>query len=115
MGILNKLKLVLPLSAKLHIYNSLILSHLNFCILAWGYKCDRTVKLQKKISRILSLSKYNAHTEPIFKRLKLLKVSDILIMQELNFYYKFIHEKLPSYLHNLPLYANTNTHNYTSK
>ncbi len=34
MGILNKLKYVLPLSAKLHIYNSLILSHLNFCNLA---------------------------------------------------------------------------------
>ncbi len=66
MGILNKLKYVLPLSAKLHIYNSLILSHLNFCILAWGYKCDRIVQLQKNISRILSLSKYNAHTEPIF-------------------------------------------------
>ncbi len=49
MGILNKLKHVLPLSAKLHIYNSLILSHLNFCILACGYKCDRIVKLQKKL------------------------------------------------------------------
>ncbi len=66
MGILNKLKHVLPLSTKLHIYNSLILSHLNICILAWGYKCDRMVKLQKNISRILSLSKYNAHREPIF-------------------------------------------------
>ncbi len=101
---------VLPLSAKLHIYNSLILSHLNFCILVWGYKFDKIVKLQKKISRILSLSKYNAHTEPILKRLKLLKVSDILLMQKLKFYYKFIPEKLQ----NLPLYANTNPHNYAT-
>ncbi len=99
----------------LYIYNSLILSDLNFCILAWGYKCDRIVKLQKKISRIISLSKYNAHIEPIFKRLKLLKVSDNLIMRELKFYYKFIHEKLPSYLQNLPLYANKNTHNYATR
>ncbi len=51
----------------------------------------------------------------IFKRLKLLKVSDILIMQELKFYYKFTHKKLPSYLQNLPLYANTNTHNYSTR
>ncbi len=79
--ILNKLKHVLLFSAKLHI--SLILSHINFCILGGGYKCDRIVKLQKTISRILSLSKHNACTKPIFKRLKLLKVSDILIMQEL--------------------------------
>ncbi len=36
-------------------------------------------------------------------------------MQELKFYYKFIHEKLPSYLQNLSLYANTNTHNYATR
>ncbi len=36
--ILNKLKHFLPLNAKVIIYNSLILSDLNFCILAWGYK-----------------------------------------------------------------------------
>ncbi len=37
------------------------------------------------------------------------------MMQELKFYYKFIHEKLTSYLQNLPLYANTNTHNYATR
>ncbi len=36
-------------------------------------------------------------------------------MQELKFYHKFINEKLPSYLQNLPLYANTNTHNYATR
>ncbi len=61
------------------------------------------------------LGAINVNTEPIFKRLKLLKVSDILIMHELKFYYKFIHEKLRSYLQNLPLYANTNTHNYATR
>ena len=45
MGILNKLKHFIPQKAKLHIYNSLILSHLNFGILAWGYQCDRIFKL----------------------------------------------------------------------
>ncbi len=50
MGILNKLKHFLPKQAKLHIYNSPILSHLNFGILAWGYKCDRIYKLQKYFS-----------------------------------------------------------------
>ncbi len=51
-----------------------------FYILACGYKCDRIVKLWKINSGILSLSKYNAHTEPILKRLRLLNVSDNLIM-----------------------------------
>ena len=74
-GVLNKIKYFLPLTVKLILYNSLILPHLNYGIMIWGYKCDRINKLQK--IRIVSLSKYNAHTEPIFKRLQLLKVADI--------------------------------------
>ncbi len=45
MGILNKLKHLLPLNAKVLTNNSLILS---FCILTLGYQCDSIVKLQKK-------------------------------------------------------------------
>ena len=105
-GILNKHKNFIPLESKLHIYSSLVLSYLNFGILSWGYKCDRIVKLQKKAVRIISLSKYNAHTEPIFKNLRLLKVNDILKQQELKFYYKFKHGLLPKYLLDLPFHTN---------
>ncbi len=89
MGILNRLKRFLPIHTKLLIYNSLVLSHLNFGILLWGFKYGKVFKLQKKVVRILSLSKYNAHTEPIFKKIKLLKIRDILKLQELKFYYKY--------------------------
>ncbi len=78
MGILNKLKHFIPIKTKILIYNSLVLSHLNFGILAWGFQCASLTKLQKKIIRILSRSKYNEHTEPIFKELKLHKLEDIL-------------------------------------
>lgn len=115
MGILNKLKHFLPLNAKVLIYNSLILSHLNFSILAWGYQCDRIVKLQKRIVRIISLSKYNAHTEPIFKNLKLLKIQDILKLQQYKFYYKFKNNKLPFYLQILPFDSNVNAHNHDTR
>ncbi len=114
MGILNKLKYFLPLNAKVLIYNSLILSHLNFCILAWGYKCDIIIKLQKRIVRILSLSKYNAHTDSVFKTHKLLKVQDIFKLQEFKFYFKFINNKLPYYLQNLPFNKNT-IHSHTTR
>ncbi len=113
-GILNKLKLFLPLNAKVLIYKSLILSHLNFGILAWSYQCDRIVKLQKKIVRIFSLIKYNAHTDPHFKTLRLLKVNDILKVQEFKFYFKFKNTMLPYYLQNM-LFDNTNDHNYYTR
>ena len=35
-GIINKLKYQLPQTTLLTIYNSLILPHLNYCLLAWG-------------------------------------------------------------------------------
>ena len=67
LGILNPLKYIV----KLLIYNSLILSHLHYGILAWGYEHEKITKLQKKCQRILTLSDYKAYTEPLFKRLKL--------------------------------------------
>ncbi len=66
----------------------------------------------KKIVRILSLSKYNAHTYVLFKQLKLLKVNDILKLQELKFYYKYKNNKLPHYLQTLPFHPNTKTHDH---
>ena len=48
-GILNRLKHILPTEVKIIIYNSLILSHINYGILMWGYHSDRLYKLQKKL------------------------------------------------------------------
>ncbi len=89
--------------------------HLNFGILAWGYQCDRITKLQKKVIRIICPAKYNVHTEPIFKELKLLKVEDILSLQELKFYYKFKNNKLPHYLKAFPIHFNTNIHHHETR
>ncbi len=47
MGILNILKHFLPIQTKILIYNLLVLSHLTFGILLWGYKCEKAFKLQK--------------------------------------------------------------------
>ena len=67
LGVLNRLKRLLPLNIKIVLYNPLILPHLNYDVTAWGYKSDRIQKLQKKLVRIISVSKYNAHPEPLFK------------------------------------------------
>ncbi len=67
MDILNRHKHFLPIQTEILIYYSLVLSHLNFGILLWGYKCEKVFKLQKRIVRILSLSKYNVHTDVLLK------------------------------------------------
>ena len=111
---LNKLKHVLPQHIKTIIYNTLILPHLN-CILCWGFKSNRVFALQKKAVRIITCSKYNAHTEPLFKTLKLLKFTDLLKLRELHFYYKFIHKLLPIPLQNWHIIRNTNIHEHNTR
>ena len=39
-----------------------------------GLEMWKNFKMTQKAARILSASKYNAHTEPLFKNLKLLKI-----------------------------------------
>ena len=71
------------------LYDSFILPHLNYAILTWGFSCSRIFKLQKKSIRIISLSKYNSHTEPLFKTNNILKVEDIFQLN-CNAYKSFI-------------------------
>ena len=114
-GILNKLKRLLLLNIKSMLYNTLILSHLNYGLKARGYRCDRIKKLQKKAVRIICLSKYNAHTDPLFKRLNLLKVEHILKLQELKLCHTFSNNKLPVYMQNLSLDENNSVHNFNTR
>ena len=109
-GILNRLKYVLPLGIKIMLYNTLILPHINYCIMAWGYKGTRLLKIQKKAVRIITLSGYSSHSEPLFKQLNMLNIADQLRLQELKFYFKYIHKNLPAYLLDLEFVSNVNIH-----
>ena len=49
----------------------------------------------------MTLSKYNAHTEPFFEELKLLKVKDIFDVQCMKFRYKFTNDLLPNFFRSM--------------
>ena len=90
-------KVTLTLTLTLTLYNSLILPHLQYAVLTWGHKVSRVTKLQKRAVRIITCSKYNAHTDPLFKSLNLLKLNDILDISALRLYYKFENKLLPRF------------------
>ena len=114
-GVINKLKHFLPSNILQTIYNSLILPHLNYGILAWGHKNDRLFKLQKRVIRIISHSNFRAHTEPIFKFMKILKLEDLYQLQQLKFYYKLVNNRLPFYFSQIPFHPTSHIHNYDTR
>ena len=75
---LARAKRILPLKIKLMTYNSLLKCHMDYCQPIWG-NCPASykrgfLKLQKTAVRNISLSSYNHHSEPLFKRLKSLNM-----------------------------------------
>ena len=103
-----KLKRFLPQNILKILYNSLILPHLQYCILSWGFKSDRIFKLQKRAVRIITCSKYNAHTEPLLKTLNLLKIEDIMKTKALKLYYRYKQNELPKYFESMFTESNDN-------
>ena len=101
LGVMSRLKRFLPSTILRLLYNSLVLPHLQYSILAWGFKNSRLTKLQKRAVRIICGSKYNAHTEPLFKKLNLLRLEDIFKLNVLKFLYKFEQNTLPVYFHGM--------------
>ena len=114
-GLLNKLKHYLPSSILETLYKSLILCHLNFSILAWGFQHSRLSKLQKKAIRTITNSKYNAHTEPLFKKLNLLKLEDIFKRRTLQFYFKHKNNSFPVYLQSIQFSQASEIHHHNTR
>jgi hypothetical protein len=114
-GVLNRLKHFISTDILRTLYNSLALPHLNYGILLWGSKQQRIFKMQKKLIRIITNSKYNAHTDPLFKKLQILKIADIYASSKYKLYHKHVNNKLPSNLLDITFQRNTDIHNYNTR
>ena len=70
---------------KILLYKALVESHLNYCLTIWGNVKESTleplVKLQKKAIRIITGSKYNSHTTPLFANINSLKLQDLYTLR----------------------------------
>ena len=92
-GIIYKESFCLPTTSLCTLYFCLVYPYLVYCISVWGStypsNLNRMFLQQKKVIRIISKSAFDAHTEPIFKQLKILKLSDIYLSQIGKFMFSF--------------------------
>jgi hypothetical protein len=100
-GIISRLRMYYPQRILLTIYNSLIVPHMNYCLLSWGTFTGQIEKLQKKALRIISFSNRISHTEPICKALDVLNIRDMYKVKQLKFYFKLCNNNLPSFFDSL--------------
>ena len=125
---IGKLRKFVKLDTLIMIYYSLIYSHLNYCNIPWGFAPDKYLKpvftLQKKLIRIMTYSFYLDHTNPIFYKLSLLKLNDIIKLKIGITAFKLINNNNVPNCHNNSLNTNTiklthinemHTHNTRSK
>ena len=114
-GILTKLNNYLPLDILRTFYFSIIHSHLNYGLIAWGCDCNRLIKLQTRSIRTITRSKYNAHTGPLLKALEILSLFDMLLLNVLKFYYEFVRNETPAYFSTFTITTQGSIHHHNTR
>ena len=117
-GILKKLKYIIPTKTLSLLYNTLILPHITYCNIVWGNSNKTNINsillLQKKALRICTHSNYFSHSDPIFYDLRTLKVNDIHTLQSAIFMLKSNLNMLPSTFSNFFTH-NNHIHSYSTR
>jgi hypothetical protein len=102
---INAVKHFIGKKALKTLYSSLVHSHLSYCIPIWGCAAKTNLKKleiqQKKAVRIISQSRYNAHTVPIFQDFEILPITEQAKYSKLLIMYDFVHHRLPCSFDNL--------------
>ena len=99
-GIICKARKSLELNTLITLYYSMIFPYLTYCIEVWGNSGQTLLtslfRLQKKALRIMTCSGYYAESDPLFKKLNILKLTQIYDTSIAVFMFKFIKGMLPS-------------------
>ena len=107
-GILYKGKKYFNRNTLLTLYYAFIYLYLNYCNCIWGntYQSylDPLIKLQKRAVRTICGTERNAHTECLFREMKVLNMSKLCVYCVQLFLFKYHHKKYLKRLMNfLPL------------
>ena len=99
-GIILKTRKVLNTESLKTLYYSFIYPYYNYCNHVWGCTYETNLRplilLQKWCIRVISFAKYRAHTDPLFKKLNIIKFLDINKYVYSRFMFRWYHEDVPN-------------------
>ena len=117
-GILCKARKVLNRETLITLYNSFVYPYITYGVEVWGAaaQChiDTVIKSQKKIIRIITSSKYNAHTAPLFQTLKILQFPKLYTYCMAKMMYRFMKPSVPTSLQGM-FHTNDEFHSYFTR
>ena len=117
-GIMSRVKFVIPSSALLLIYNSLIMPHLSYGNIIWAscsnYLVNRIFLLQKRAMRVIDKVHHRAHTSEICLKYNVLTIYQLCDQQLAEFMYKYTKSLLPQQFSNWYT-LNDSIHNYGTR
>ncbi len=120
MYFLRNSKKILPPQALKSLYYSLVHCHLVYSNVIWSTASQSTLQKlavkQKNAVRIITGSKYNAHSEPLFKKTRILPLHHLIHFFRLQFFQHYKNGFLPKNFENYLITnsereMNLNTHN----
>ena len=82
--------------------------------MVWGFNHSNILKLQKTAVRVICNAKYNSHSSMLFKRLNILKVTDVHKLKCFKFYNRYRHGLIPTYFEGM-FSPYTRQHNYNTR
>ena len=98
-GLISRARYILDKKSMLMLYHAIVLPHYSYCAFVWGTtyptNLDSLVISQKRIVRRIENVHYRAHTSPIFKKLNILKLRDLITQQKLLVLHNFLTGNMP--------------------
>ena len=99
-GVLSKVRYYVNRNISHQLYYSIIYPFLAYGLSIWGNTYSSTLKpliiLQKRAIRTRTFSKPDEQSEPLLKELKILKLTDLVILHNALFMYHYYYSLLPS-------------------
>jgi len=115
---MRRLKNIASATNLLTLYYSFFYPHIDYGLILWGgapkANINKICVMQKKAIRLITNTPYNAQTTPLFAKMKILKLSDIYVLQLAKFVYCLYRNDLPKPLQ-LFFSTNNEVHKYYTR